>query len=152
MESRIGGPAQAMGGDPMGVPGQCGGSFAVTLRPVPQSVKHARELLRFAFTQWGLIDLVYEGTLVISELTSNAIRHSPANSPVVDRLFLAKEAGPVIEVWDADPELPALCVPAEPLAECGWGLHVVANLATNLAVFPSPWGSGKIVQAVMRTN
>lgn len=152
MESRIGGPAPAAGGDPMGAAGQCGGAFAVTLRPVPQSVKRARDLLRFAFAQWGLIDLAYEGALVVSELTSNAIRHSPENSLVVNRLYLSKEAGPVIEVWDADPELPTLRVPADPLSECGWGLHVVTNLVANLAVFPSPLGSGKIVQAVMRTD
>lgn len=126
------------------------GAFAVTLKPVPQSVRLARALVRYAFVRWGLPGLVYDGTLVISELTSNAIRHSPVRGLVVCRVLLPEDRGPVIEVWDGDPALPTLQGPAEPLPECGRGLHVVANLVANLAVFPSPWGAGKIVQAVMR--
>lgn len=125
--------------------------FSLSLRPVPQAVTLARDLVRFAFTQWRLVRLIDDGCLIISELTSNAVEHTPEGSFVVDRVLWPDGGGPLIEVWDGSTDPLRFTGPAEPLAEHGRGLYVVRNLAARLSVFPLPGGSGKAVQAAMNT-
>ncbi len=98
------------------------------------------------FVRKTLADLGYRGdhtdvVLVVSELVSNALRHT-ATIPVVR---LAGDVRRVrIEVADGSPELPHLRLAA---AVGGWGLQLVQRLTTAWGANPGP--GGKVVWCEM---
>ncbi|MEU9480488.1 ATP-binding protein [Streptomyces sp. NPDC048191] len=89
--------------------------------------------------------------LVVSELVTNACRHSPG--PCRMNLEVSNEAA-IVEVWDSSPHVPALPDPftaracEEEPACSGYGLGIVAALSTCLEFFPQEIG-GKTVRAVV---
>ena len=112
----------------------------VELDPEPASVGRARRFVAACVERLGLEVLGPDASLVISELTSNAVIH--ARTPVEVRLR-ALEGGIRIEVRDGVEHGPA---PADDaLAGPGLGLRVVARLASRWGVDPMP--DGKIVWA-----
>jgi serine/threonine-protein kinase RsbW len=60
---------------PTGHPG-----YSQTLPREPESAAIARKLVRTALAAWGLEDLIESGTLIISELVSNAVEHARLDS------------------------------------------------------------------------
>ncbi|MEU9015063.1 ATP-binding protein [Streptomyces sp. NPDC048479] len=90
-------------------------------------------------------------TLVVSELVTNAYRHS--SGPCRLSLEVSGDEA-VVEVWDSDPHIPALpslstAPPSEAALACGgYGLGIVASLSKCLDFHPQEVG-GKTVRAVL---
>ncbi len=55
----------------------------LTLAAVPAAVGSSRELARSALERWGLVPLVADAELVVSELATNAVGRANAQSPTV---------------------------------------------------------------------
>ncbi|MEV5013254.1 SpoIIE family protein phosphatase [Streptomyces sp. NPDC053780] len=91
----------------------------------PSEVGRARAVVREQLHAWGLPKLADAAGLMVSELVTNAVRHSHAR-PVELRLVRADTL--LCEVDDDDHELPALRT-AGPDDETGRGLRVVSTLA-----------------------
>lgn len=91
----------------------------------PAEVGRARAAVREQLHDWGLPKLVGPAELMVSELVTNAVRHSHAR-PVALRLVRADTL--LCEVDDDDHDLPALRS-AGPEDEAGRGLRVVSTLA-----------------------
>ena len=112
---------------------------------VPEAVAAARHLVRDALETWGEDHLVPDGTLIVSELATNAILHG--GSPF--RASIARSADVVrIAVEDAGPGLPrGRSAPQD--AMDGRGIAIVQELSQG-------WGcdrsdGGKVFWAELRT-
>jgi anti-sigma regulatory factor (Ser/Thr protein kinase) len=100
------------------------------LAPLPGSIPCARLHAVAVLHEWGLRHLADDAALIVSELVTNAADASavlPDRPPVTLRL-LASEQSLAIEVWDKSP-LDLEPREADPDAECGRGLTVVAALS-----------------------
>ncbi len=128
----------------------------LTLAAVPAAVGSSRELARSALERWGLVPLVADTELVVSELATNAVRATgptvtdgrwdeAGNVAAMQVRLLLFEASIVIEVWDDDPAAPK---PHDVTGEqeSGRGLVIVARLSTRWGWFPIPRGH-KVVWA-----
>ncbi|MFG2543417.1 SpoIIE family protein phosphatase [Streptomyces sp. NPDC048594] len=98
----------------------------------PSEVGRARAAVREQLHDWGLPNQADAAGLMVSELVTNAVRHSHAR-PVELRLVRADTL--LCEVDDDDHELPALRA-AGPDDETGRGLRVVSTLARE-------WGASR---------
>ncbi|WP_399141563.1 SpoIIE family protein phosphatase [Streptomyces sp. NBUA17] len=98
----------------------------------PAEVGRARAAVREQLHTWGLPGPAAPAELMVSELVTNAVRHSHAR-PVELRLVRADTL--LCEVDDDDHELPALRS-AGPEDETGRGLRVVSTLARE-------WGASR---------
>jgi anti-sigma regulatory factor (Ser/Thr protein kinase) len=139
---------------------QCTASF--TVLPEPESVTEARHFALSWLSRWGMAALTDDVGLVVSELVTNALRHSGGNviesysavhcgdplgsAPTTIRLRLIHE-GPwlLCGILDASKSAPRHKEP-DYIAETGRGLHLVDS-------FSSRWGwravpGGKIVWAL----
>ncbi|MET7325541.1 SpoIIE family protein phosphatase [Streptomyces sp. NPDC005549] len=105
----------------------------------PAEVGRARAAVREQLHDWGLPKLAGPAELMVSELVTNAVRHSHAR-PVELRLVRADTL--LCEVDDDDHDLPAL-KSAGPEDETGRGLRVVSTLARAWGA--SRTGAGKTV-------
>lgn len=104
--------------------------WRLTLDPI--EVGRARAVVREQLHEWGLAHLAHTTELLVSELVTNAVRHSHS-SPVALRLVRGDTL--LCEVDDDDHELPALLSKA-PTDEFGRGLRVVSTLARE-------WGTSR---------
>ncbi|MFK4104637.1 SpoIIE family protein phosphatase [Streptomyces sp. NPDC019531] len=104
--------------------------WRVSLDPV--EVGRARAVVREQLHEWGLAKLVDSAELLVSELVTNAVRHSH-HRPVELRLVRGDTL--LCEVDDDDHELPSL-LSAGPTDEHGRGLRVVSTLARE-------WGASR---------
>ncbi|MFH8798889.1 SpoIIE family protein phosphatase [Streptomyces sp. NPDC017936] len=102
-------------------------------------VGRARAVVRERLHAWGLSELAHPAELMVSELVTNAVRHSRAR-PVALRLVRGDTL--LCEVDDDDHELPTL-LSAGPGDESGRGLRVVSTLARAWGT--SRTGGGKSV-------
>ncbi|MFJ4918788.1 SpoIIE family protein phosphatase [Streptomyces sp. NPDC088725] len=93
-------------------------------------VGRARQLVRGRLTDWALPGAVETAELMVSELVTNAVRHS--RSRPVD-LRLVRTDALLCEVADDEPA-PATLLDTDGEDEFGRGLRVVSSLATR-------WGS-----------
>src|ERR1022692_4817807 len=87
----------------------------------------ARRRVRDALQLWGLAHLNETGTLLVSELVGNAVRHARTDE---SRLELRLEVAGTwlrIEVSDGDPRPPRPCVPSG-LEESGFGFVLVDRI------------------------
>jgi anti-sigma regulatory factor (Ser/Thr protein kinase) len=111
------------------------------LPPRAQAVAEARELTRTALLSWRLEHLVDLATLVVSELVTNALTHarSEMTLELTRRPDLLR-----VSVTDASPDSPRRRR-ADPAAEGGRGMHMVAELASRWGIEQLP--SGKRVWA-----
>ncbi|MFE1924966.1 SpoIIE family protein phosphatase [Streptomyces asoensis] len=98
----------------------------------PSQVGPARAVVREQLHVWGLDELADAAELMVSELVTNAVRHS-RRSPVALRLVRGDTL--LCEVEDDDHELPTL-LSAGPGDERGRGLRVVSALARE-------WGASR---------
>ncbi|MGC5040765.1 SpoIIE family protein phosphatase [Streptomyces sp. DT190] len=105
----------------------------------PAEAGRARTVVREQLHDWGLAKLAAPAELLVSELVTNAVRHSHAR-PVVLRLVRGDTL--LCEVDDDDHELPTL-LSASPLEDRGRGLRVVSTLAREWGT--SRTGTGKTV-------
>jgi len=114
---------------------------------VPCARLHARQVL----WEWGLGHLGDSAELVITELTTNAVRASRelAQAAAV-RLWLLSDAAQIlILVWDASPQPPVL-IGATGEAEHGRGLMLVEAVSQQWGWSARADGDGKFVWAVVR--
>ena len=105
------------------------------LAPLPGAIPCARLHAVHVLHEWGLRSLADDAALIVSELMTNAADASvvlPERPPIALRL-LASEKALMIEAWDHSP-LDIEPREADPDAECGRGLTVVAALSNH-------WGS-----------
>lgn len=98
----------------------------------PAEVGRARAVVREQLHDWGLAKLADGAELMVSELVTNALRHSHSR-PV--ELRLVREDTLLCEVDDDDHDLPNL-LSAGPTDEQGRGLRVVSTLARE-------WGASR---------
>jgi anti-sigma regulatory factor (Ser/Thr protein kinase) len=105
-------------------------SSALEFAPLPTAVSCARLHAVHVLHEWGLRHRAEDAALIVSELMTNAADAAavlPDRPPVTLRL-LASERSLLIEVWDHSP-LDLEPREADPDAECGRGLTVVAALS-----------------------
>ncbi|MFG2934364.1 SpoIIE family protein phosphatase [Streptomyces sp. NPDC048282] len=98
----------------------------------PAEVRRARAVVREQLHDWDLARLAEPAELMVSELVTNAIRHSHSR-PVQLRLIRGETL--LCEVDDDDHTLPTL-LGTDPGAETGRGLRVVSTLARE-------WGTSR---------
>ncbi|MGW5664396.1 SpoIIE family protein phosphatase [Streptomyces sp. NPDC003758] len=98
----------------------------------PVEVGRARAVVREQLHEWGLGALAHNAELMVSELVTNAVRHSHGR-PVEVRLVRGDTL--LCEVDDDDHTLPTL-LSAGPGDESGRGLRVVSTLARE-------WGTSR---------
>jgi anti-sigma regulatory factor (Ser/Thr protein kinase) len=73
-------------------------SVTYRLRRHPSEISRARELARKALTDWGLADHTDLAELIVSELTTNALRHGAG--PITVRLSYTRARDLWLEVHD----------------------------------------------------
>ncbi|MEU8748993.1 ATP-binding SpoIIE family protein phosphatase [Streptomyces chartreusis] len=98
----------------------------------PEEVGRARAVVREQLHDWGLARLTDHAELMVSELVTNAVRHSHGR-PVELRLVRGDTL--LCEVEDDDHDLPTL-LSAGPFDDAGRGLRVVSMLARE-------WGTSR---------
>ncbi|MDT9695386.1 SpoIIE family protein phosphatase [Streptomyces sp. P17] len=98
----------------------------------PAEAGRARAVVREQLHDWGLARLVDLAELLVSELVTNALRHSHGRSV---ELRLVRGDTLLCEVDDDDHELPIL-LNAGPADELGRGLRLVSTLARE-------WGTSR---------
>ncbi|MEV0636595.1 SpoIIE family protein phosphatase [Streptomyces sp. NPDC050619] len=104
------------------------------LRLDPSEVGRARAVVREQLHEWGLSKLAGAAELMVSELVTNAVRHSH-HRPVDLRLVRGDSLLCEVDDDDHDHELPTL-LSAGPDDEFGRGLRVVSTLARE-------WGTSR---------
>jgi anti-sigma regulatory factor (Ser/Thr protein kinase) len=114
----------------------------------------AREFARSVTRRWRIAECCEDLPLVVSELLTNALRHTtprPGGWPVRVGLFQASLRSSLLcAVCDPGPGLPMSPVPHE-LAESGRGLQVIEELSENWGC-TAPGHSGKVVWASFATT
>ena len=127
---------------------------------LPAAVPSARLHTRLVACEWGLTDLAATAELVTSELVTNGVRASegltgsrydgvwlPGKPPI--RLWLKSDHGRIlVQVWDADHQLPVRRKPA-PDDPHGRGLLLVETFAAECGVYRPVGSSGKTVWAIV---
>jgi anti-sigma regulatory factor (Ser/Thr protein kinase) len=114
---------------------------------VPCARLHARQVL----WEWGIGHLGDSAELVVTELTTNAVRASRemAQAAAVRLWLLSDSAQILILVWDASPQPPVLLgVTSE--AEHGRGLMLVEAVSGQWGWSSRVDGGGKFVWAIVR--
>ncbi|MFD7403561.1 SpoIIE family protein phosphatase [Streptomyces sp. NPDC059866] len=104
------------------------------------AVRHARNLAAGQLAEWGLEGLVDDMKLIVSELVTNALRHS--DGPI--RLRLIRHRVLTVEVSDADFSSPRMRN-ARTVDEHGRGLALVAQLSRRWGTRPAQ--DGKVLWA-----
>lgn len=126
---------------------------ALSLEPV--SVRRARDFTLSTLRRWGLAALADDIVVVVSELLTNALRHTgqAGKSETASRVggwpirlgLLCPRSGVLCAVADPSPRVPVMREP-DYLAETGRGLHVVASLSDGWG-WTVPGQDGKVVWA-----
>jgi anti-sigma regulatory factor (Ser/Thr protein kinase) len=131
------------------------------LAATPRAVSYARQHTKQEILEWDLPELADTAELLVSELVTNAVRathhlepQDQGSSPYWERpsilVWLTSEQGAVlIRVWDNNSQMPA-CQDADPYAEAGRGIALVATLADD-------WGAyrkllGKVTWCLLCLN
>ncbi|WP_207943074.1 ATP-binding protein [Actinomadura sp. KC345] len=112
---------------------------------MPESIKTARDAVSLVASVWGIND--YIPRVVVSELVTNAVRHSAPDDHIVVRAY-QMNGKRFIEVWDQADGMPRTQTPAE-TDECGRGLILLSFLVERWGVRPLN-ERGKVVYAELR--
>jgi PAS domain S-box-containing protein len=102
----------------------------------PEIVSRARRLTVAQLDEWKLHDLAEGTALIVSELVTNAVRHT-AQGPIGLRLI--RDRALICEVTDGDSTAPHLRRAAD-TDEGGRGLYITAQLTDRWGVRPAPRG------------
>lgn len=122
-------------------------SATMRLPASPDAISRARAFTREALVRWSCEHAVDDAALLVSEMVTNAIRHTDGKAV----LALRREVGRVrISVTDTETRPPAPNLRPEPTATSGRGMHLVDALAAAWGVEPT--GSGKTVWAEITTE
>ncbi|RFU87594.1 ATP-binding protein [Streptomyces triticagri] len=120
----------------------------------PRGARLARRLVAVRLDAWGLPygSEVHDATvLIVAELSANAVRHGRVPGRDFHVRLIAAPGIVRVEVTDTRaerlPVAPPAAVPAEPTADGGRGLALVAALATRWGWSPRPNAPGKTVWA-----
>jgi anti-sigma regulatory factor (Ser/Thr protein kinase) len=128
----------------------------LSLPAEPAAVHTARRFTAAPLDKWGVGPLIDDCALVVSELTTNAIRAleeacredaratAGGPSPVIWLQLRLTARRLLCEVWDPLDQPPAPAQ-ADLLAESGRGLLLVATLADAWAFYPSPVGGKAVI-------
>lgn len=121
--------------------------YTETMPCEPESAHRARLLVSAALNTWGIDALVEAGTLVVSELISNAVSHTRCR---MVRVVIRRETAEVVRIGVAD----KCRTPPEPTrpdnhSEDGRGLLLVESLSWRWGYDLHRWG--KVVWAELRT-
>lgn len=120
--------------------------YRFTIPADPECVRWLREWLELCLDSWCLTDLnlIYSAKLVVSELATNAIRHTPHMPGDEIALLVTHEEDSIrVGVWDSDIQhMPKLQAPAliadiddlEHVPENGRGLDLVSMLGDMVCV------------------
>ncbi|KUM95112.1 serine/threonine protein phosphatase [Streptomyces cellostaticus] len=124
-----------------GIPG-----YTETVPCEPESACRARLLVSAALSTWGIGELAEAGTLVVSELITNAVNHTRCR---VVRVVIRRETAEVVRIGVAD-KCRATPEPADPDndSEDGRGLLLVESLSWRWGYDLHRWG--KLVWAELR--
>lgn len=131
----------------------------IDLTTLPSSPFWARRHTDDTLRSWGVDHLIGTADLLVSELVTNAVRFSGADSLAMHdteqvsriRLILRLLANQlIIEVADSDPRPPVLAGNVSNDAECGRGLMIVEALTREWNYYLPPEG-GKVVYCVVET-
>lgn len=117
----------------------------IVLKPVPESIKVARDAVAFVASTWGIDD--YIPRVVVSELVTNALRVSTPDDHIIVRAY-QRNGMRTIEVWDQADSMPQMQTPSD-TDECGRGLILLEFLVERWGVRPLSSG-GKVVYAELR--
>ena len=131
-------------------------SNGLTLAATPTAVKLSRSLVAVTLRYWGLRRMADDAELVVSELTTNAVKATGvidpeptwserANLPLIRVRVVHLLASIAIEVWDADPT-PPKPTDAGPGAESGRGLAIIEALCDRWDYWRAI-GGGKVIWA-----
>lgn len=107
------------------------------------SIPRARHFVGGLLVEHGMLDLVDDVHLVVSELATNAIRH--ANTPFTVRLEQVGQSL-VLTVADGSPA-PPVRLAADLLNTGGRGLAIVESVSGGWGINPTRPGTGKSVWA-----
>jgi len=116
-----------------------------TVASTPGACAVARDLVCAACRQWRLPTLVDDAALVVTELVSNAVRHS--DGPIGLQLSLG-EYFLHLAVRDGTPDPPRRKLPGQDIDNGGRGLLLVDAVAAAWGSVPD--GTGKTVWATIR--
>jgi anti-sigma regulatory factor (Ser/Thr protein kinase) len=119
-------------------------TMSVGLAAVPESVKAARDFALRVLGTWGLTGLRDEVRLVVSELVTNALRHSAGTSPI-KLSFLRTRGRLTCAVADSCDRIPVHRQP-DSTAQNGRGLHLVEAFSDSWSWAPLS-SHGKVVWA-----
>jgi hypothetical protein len=108
-----------------------------------------RHTVKAALNAWGLADLVDDAQVIINELATNGVAAAPGEWMEI-RAELQPE-GLMLACWDCTPEITLSADLADPDAEGGRGLFVVACCATKFGLTPSTDRLGKTIWALLGT-
>jgi anti-sigma regulatory factor (Ser/Thr protein kinase) len=113
---------------------------------------HAPRLARRATSEallaWGIVHVQETAALLVSELVTNAVRHTRTGSPIMVLRLEAALTTLRIEVQDADPRLPQPRRSAG-MDESGFGFVLVEALACKWGLRDTP--AGKAIWAEVDT-
>jgi hypothetical protein len=107
----------------------------------------ARAFVRERAERWGVPKLVYDGTLVATELVTNVIRHTTS----CPEIHLELRPGMLIIAVSDDSPQPAVLLARAGILPPGLGLRIVADAARAWGSSPR-WSGGKIVWAVLAVS
>jgi anti-sigma regulatory factor (Ser/Thr protein kinase) len=108
-----------------------------------------RKAVSEALMSWGIAHLHETAVLVVSELVTNAVRHTRTDNPMIVLRLEAAQTTLRIEVEDGDPRWPRPCQPADP-SESGLGFVLIEALASKWGVRDT--AAGKAVWAELETR
>jgi anti-sigma regulatory factor (Ser/Thr protein kinase) len=118
--------------------------------PLPSAVACARWHAKHVLREWGLSAFTERVELLVSELTTNAIKASQSLEAIFPvRLWLRSDRiCLLILVWDADPQ-PPVRVHVIDEAESGRGLVLVEELSAKWDWYPHKGMGGKVVWSLV---
>ncbi|MFI9616772.1 ATP-binding protein [Streptomyces sp. NPDC052023] len=104
-------------------------SYTVLLPCEPESVQRARRLVASALSAWGMNALASDAELIVSELLTNTIDHTPCRTArvMIKRLRRHRVRVSVADTYPATPSLS----PAGSTCERGRGLMLVEALSSQ---------------------
>ncbi|MFC9970039.1 ATP-binding protein [Spirillospora sp. NPDC127200] len=116
--------------------------FSLVIETDPERLHFARQWVADVFDAWEIDS--YVACLALSELMANVAKHTMCHKAVV-RLYMC-DAGPVVEVEDACPDLPAIREP-DLTSEGGRGLAILQALTKRIGW--NACGQGKVVYVIL---
>jgi len=136
------------------------------LAALPTAVSCARLHAKHILREWGLAALTDDVELIVSELVTNSLKATEAmernaasrraDVPCIELyLYSNSEGWLLVQVWDGNPQPPALQVPdadeVQDLQESGRGLFLVEMLSQRWGYYPTPMADQMADQAELFT-